>query len=243
MNNKILLRILSVILSVCVVLTVGGCKKNNSTENESSKGTTQGIIEGNGNAVQPSINKDSDTAVIKYTSVNSEGKKEDATKVLTINSSVANEITMGNKLSETVKTDGQKQSFVEKETKKDNISKDQAEEIVKNPENWVEFGYSAYIANTSSQRLITSFIEINGTNSNIALRKNLDCEYSITSGSGVEVYITGLVNIEKYPDEESLIKELNDMKVKLVYTLADDSITDVEDWDKVDKKTMDITFG
>ena len=73
--------------------------------------------------------------------------------------------------------------------------------------------------------------------------KNLDCEYGIKSGSGVPVYISGLVNVDKYPDEETIIKELNDMKVKLVYTLVDDSITDIDNWDSVTKKTMTVKFG
>mgnify|MGYP000284451161 len=33
------------------------------------------------------------------------------------------------------------------------------------------------------------------------------------------------------------------MKVKLVYTLVDDSITDIDNWDSVTKKTMTVKFG
>ena len=57
------------------------------------------------------------------------------------------------------------------------------------------------------------------------------------------VYISGFVNIEKFPDEEAIIKELNGMNIKLVYTLTDDSVTDIENWDEVNKKTMDVKFG
>ncbi len=58
----------------------------------------------------------------------------------------------------------------------------------------------------------------------------------------MEIYISGLVNLAKYPDDQALLKELNAMKVKLVYTLAEDSITDIDDWSKVTTKTMDIKF-
>ena len=33
------------------------------------------------------------------------------------------------------------------------------------------------------------------------------------------------------------------MNIKLVYTLTDDSVTDIENWDEVNKKTMDVKFG
>ena len=33
------------------------------------------------------------------------------------------------------------------------------------------------------------------------------------------------------------------MKVKLIYTLADDKITDIDNWDEVEQKKMDIKFG
>ena len=33
------------------------------------------------------------------------------------------------------------------------------------------------------------------------------------------------------------------MNIKLVYTLTDDSVTDIENWDEVDQKTMDVKFG
>ena len=210
---------------------------------DASGNSVQAVVDGKGNAVQPSVDEKASTAVVKYTKVNSDGKEEEATTVLKVNSPIVNQLTMGSKVDQIYKTDGQKNSFVDNAVKNDGIDKDQAEDIVKHPEEWVEFNYTAYIANTSAQRLITSFIEVGGKNDNIVLKKNLDCEYSIKSGSAMEIFISGLVNIEKYPDEESLLVELNGMKVKLIYTLADDKITDIDNWDEVEQKKMDIKFG
>ena len=245
MKNKILLRIVSLIMATSVVLTVGGCKKKDSDSGttDASGNSVQAVVDGKGNAVQPSVDEKASTAVVKYTKVNADGKEEEATTVLTVKSPIVNQLTMGSKLDQVYKTDGQKNSFVDNAVKNDGIDKDKAEDIVKHPEEWVEFNYTAYVANTSSQRLITSFIEVGGKNDNIVLRKNLDCEYSIKSGSAMEIFISGLVNIEKYPDEESLLEELNGMKVKLIYTLADDKITDIDNWDEVEQKKMDIKFG
>lgn len=251
MNNKLLTRIISLVMAASVVLAVGGCGKKNATgtsseadaSNSSSEASVQEAIDGKGAPVQPNVDEKASTAVIKYTKVNSEGKKEDATTVLNVKSPIVNEITMSAKLSDQYKTDAQKTNFVNSVTKNDDIEKSKAEEIINKAEEWVEFGYTAYIANTSSQRLITAFLEIGGSNDNIIVRKNLDCEYSIKSGMATTVYISGYVNVEKYPDEESIIKELNDMKIKLVYTLADDSITDIDNWDEVTQKTMEVKFG
>lgn len=251
MNNKLLIRIISLVMAVSVVFAVGGCGKKDSAETnteagastESSDASIQEAIDGKGSPVQPSIDEKASTAVIKYTKVNSEGKKEDATTVVNVKSPIVNEITMSAKLSDQYKTDAQKLNFVNNATKNSDIEKSKAEEIINKAEEWVEFGYTAYIANTSSQRLITAFLEIGGSSDNIIVKKNLDCEYSIKSGMATTVYISGYVNVEKYPDEESIIKELNDMKIKLVYTLADDSVTDIDNWDEVTQKTMDIKFG
>lgn len=251
MNNKLLTKIISLVMAASVVLAVGGCGKKNATgtsseadaSNSSSEASVQEAIDGKGAPVQPNVDEKASTAVIKYTKVNSEGKKEDATTVLNVKSPIVNEITMSAKLSDQYKTDAQKTNFVNSVTKNNDIEKSKAEEIINKAEEWVEFGYTAYIANTSSQRLITAFLEIGGSNDNIIVRKNLDCEYSIKSGMATTVYISGYVNVEKYPDEESIIKELNDMKIKLVYTLADDSITDIDNWDEVTQKTMDVKFG
>lgn len=251
MNNKILTRIISLVMAASVVLTVGGCGKKGTASdgtsdkdaaNVTTKESVQEVIDGKGSPVQPNVDEKASTAVVKYTSVNAEGKDEDVTRVVKVDSPIINDLTMSTKLSETIKNDAQKKNLID--TIVDNgVDKSKAEDIVKNAEKWVEFGYTAYIANTSSQRLITSFLELTNTNDNIVVLKDLDCEYSIKSGSGMPVYISGLVNVEKYPDEETIFKELNSMKIKLVYTLADDSVTDIDDWSKVTKKTMTINFG
>ncbi len=247
MKSKILLRVISLVMAASVVFAVGGCGKKDNADTDASGATTkesvQEVINGKGEPVQPNIDEKASTAVVKYTKKNSEGKEEDATTVVKINSPIINDIQMSSKLNEIIKTDDQKKDFIDTVTNDTTGDKDKAQEILDEAEKWVEFGYTAYIANTSSQRLITSFLSISGKNDNIVIKKNLDCEYSIKSGSGMAVYISGLVNVEKYPDEEAIFKELNAMKIKLVYTLADDSITDIDNWDEVDKKVMNIKFG
>ena len=139
MNSKIFLKVISLVMAASIVLTVGGCKKNDTVSDDTTaESKTQEVVDGKGNAVQPSIDKDG-KAIIKYTKVNSEGKKEDATTVVNVNSSVVNKPTMGSSLSDTVKTDGQKKNFVDNLVKKDDIDKDKAEDIINKADDWVEF--------------------------------------------------------------------------------------------------------
>ena len=129
MKNKIFLRIVSLVMAAGVMLTVGGCKKNNSDSGttDASGNSVQAVVDGKG----------------KYTKVNSDGKEEEATTVLKVNSPIVNQLTMGSKVDQIYKTDGQKNSFVDNAVKNDGIDKDQAEDIVKHPEAWVEFNYTA----------------------------------------------------------------------------------------------------
>ena len=97
MKNKIFLRIVSLIMAAGVMLTVGGCKKNNSDSGttDASGNSVQAVVDGKGNAVQPSVDEKASTAIVKYTKVNSDGKEEEATTVLKVNSPIVNQLTMG----------------------------------------------------------------------------------------------------------------------------------------------------
>ena len=114
MNNKILMRIISLVMAASVVLAVGGCGKKGNTADvisgaDASNGTTkasvQEVIDGKGAPVQPSVDEKASTAVVKYTSVNAEGKSEDATRVVKVDSPIINDLTMSTRLSETIKND------------------------------------------------------------------------------------------------------------------------------------------
>lgn len=233
MNKKIILQIVSILMTVCVIFTVGGCKGSSDEDSQ--------IVNAKGDPIQPSINTEENQAIIKYTSVNSEGKEEEATKVLDIDSPSVNEVSVGSSLDQQYKTDDQKQSFIGK-AELNGIGKDKAQEILNNAAEWVDFSYTIFVANTSSQFMHTGQLVVGKENSNVVLETRLDAEYGINAGTGYPIYISGLVNTAAFPDEESMIKQLNEMKVQLIYTLTDISITDIDDWDAVETDVMDIEF-
>lgn len=231
MNKKIILQIISIIMALSVIFTVGGCKNS---------GDDDGIVNAKGNPVQPSVNEE-DQAIIKYTTVNADGKEEEATKVLDVNSPIVNEVDLGEALDKQYKTDDQKNNFIDR-AESSGISKDDAEDIINNASEWVDFAYTVYIANTSAKFMHTRQITVANENENIILQTNLDAEYGINSGTGFPIYICGYVNSAKFADEESLIAELNKMGIKLIYTFTDDNTTDIDNWDEVTTETMDIKF-
>lgn len=231
MNKKVILQIISILMALSVIFTVGGCKKSGGDDE---------IINAKGNPVQPTINEQNQ-AIIKYTSVNSEGKEEDVTKVLEVDSPTIDEFSVGSSLEQQYKDDDQKQEFVDR-AESSGIGKDTAQDIINNAEKWVEFSYTIYVANTSSQLMHTKYLTVGSTNSDVVLETYLDAEYGIRTGTGYPVYISGFANTAVYSDEESLIAKLNEMKVQLVYTLTDETVADIDDWSVVETETMDINF-
>lgn len=231
MNKKVILQIISILMAISVIFTVGGCK--NSSDDDR-------IVNAKGNPVQPTIDEQ-DQAIIKYTTVNADGKEEEATTAIEINSPSVDEVTLGSSLEQQYKSDDQKQEFVNK-VENNGIDKDTAQDIINNAEKWAEFSYTIYVANTSSQLMHARYLTVGNKISDVAVETNLDAEYGICSGTGYPIYISGYVNIAAYPDEESLIVKLNEMKVQLIYTLTDNTVADIDDWDTVETKLMDINF-
>lgn len=231
MNKKVLFQIISILMTVCVIFTVGGCKGSSD----------DGIVDAKGSPIQPSVNEENSEAIIKYTSVNAEGKEETATKVLDINSPILNEIDIGESLDSQYKSDDQKSDFVDR-AENSGISKDNAEEIINNAAKWSEFAYTVYVANTSAKYMHTRYVTVGKENKNIVIQTSLDAEYGISSGTGFPIYICGYINTAEYADEEAIIAELNKMEIKLVYAFTDDNTTDIDNWDDVTTETMDVKF-
>jgi thiamine pyrophosphate-dependent acetolactate synthase large subunit-like protein len=228
MNKNNVIRIISVILALSMMLTVYGCKSKSSS-------TT------NGEMSQPAI--DNSTAVVKYTSVDSNGKKVDETKIMTnVNQSSINVGTTGAKLSETLKDDDAKKSYTEKLEKSFGVSEEKAQQIVNDTENWAEFTYVVYVANTNSQKIAFRYINATGDD-NIVINNNLDCEYGLPAGVASSIAFSGVVNLTKYPDTEALQKALSAMKISVNYTVLNDGVEDVDDWSAVTTQTMPVSVA
>ncbi len=220
-----LIRMISLSLAASVIFTAYGC---GGKENEKKAANNQPVVENN-------------TAVVEFTSVNEDGSEVDVTNVVEIESDAVNNLSSGSSLGEILKDEEAKNDFVS-----DNdygLDKDTAQDIADEAENWTEFSYSVYVANTFSKRIAMRYLKVTNTD-DIKISTDLDCEHSFLPGYGRAIYIEGLVNSAKYETEEEIVAELNKMDVQVVYTLVDESAdSSVDNWEEVTTAYIPLTFS
>lgn len=226
MNKSNAIRVIAAALAICSVITAYGCK-----------GKSEASPEGELN--QASVKNS--TAVVRYTSIDSKGKEVDETKVITnVNESAINVGTIVKKLNVDIKKDEDKKELA-KEIKEDyKLDDNAAAKIVDDAENWAEFTYSIYVANSNAKKIAFRYIDAKG-NDNVKVKSDLDCEYGLPAGVGTTIYFTGIVNLATYPDAEDLQNALAAMDISIRYTVLADGVEDVDDWDAVTTKVMSVS--
>lgn len=226
MNKNVFIRALSLILVVCVIATAYGCKKGDTA---------------NGEINQPSIQDG--TAVIQYTSTDTEGNEVDATKVVDVDDKYVGNLTAGENLKDEFADEGEKDKFVSR-NEDFGIDDEKAEDIVNNAEKWTKFSYSVYLANSNAKRV--AFRSLKATNTeNIIIDTDLGCEYGIAPGGGMYVLVEGIVNSAALDTEEAILTELKEMDIKVIYTLIDADGLDagIDDWSNVTTAYMPVSFN
>ncbi len=222
MNRNILIRAVSLILAVCTILTVYGCKDKDDS----------GLS-------QPTMN-DEDKVVIEYTSTNDKGKPVDATNVVDVNKDAIGNLNAGSTLDKVFKDEKDEDKFLDR-NEDFGIDDDKAQEIVDNAEKWTKFTYSIYVANSHPKRVAFGMLKATNTE-DIIIDTNLGCEYGFNPGRGMPILIEGLVNSSKFETEEDILAELNKMDIQIIYTLIDSDLDSVDDWSKVTTAYMPVTF-
>ena len=223
MNKNVLTRIAALVLVAGVLLTSFGCKKNEGADDNN---------EPSSHLVQPTI--ENGTMKYEYPSMNEVGTEVMVTKVTEVNDFV-NQLYAGKSLDKI-----NKDRFISRYSSF-GITKEQAEEMVKDGTTWKEFSVNIYIANVNS--LGVSFRSITATNQeNIKMDTMLDCEYGLPSGKGNYIAINGIVDSSKFETEEAILEALKGMDIQIVYTLLEDSAESVDDWSQVTTAYMPVKF-
>lgn len=223
MKNRII-RIISAVMAASVLLAAYGCK-------DGKKAVKQEVN-------MPDI-KDS-VARVDFTSVDQNGKEVNATTFYDVPAPDLNKAVLGLSAKETFEKEGAKENF-KKNLDDYGIDDKQYEEIVNKQEDWQSYSYMFYIANSTPRRI--AFRSVSHTDKDgIIINNDLGCEYGVPSGRGSTIYIEGMVDKSKYADEAAIKKALSEMNVKLNYTYVENMDDTVDDWSKVDIKTMDIDF-
>lgn len=225
MNKNTLIKILSVLVIFAVIISTVGCSIGND-------GT---VKDGEVGAIDTKeLPTENGTAIYENTVVNEEtGETETYTQIIDVDA--ADTPVMKN---ETIDKD----KFVEENVKDDyGMSDEDAENVISKPENWRTFYVFKYIENKTDKTMITKSVSVdNNGEGSIFIRNKLDAEYGIGAGGISNIAIHAMVDMSKYPDDESLQEAFEKLNIKVEYTLTENRDADIDDWESVTTDTFEI---
>lgn len=236
MKKNTFIRVLSLTMAAGVILGSYGCKDTKTSE-ETTK-----AAEGNSNVSVSTSELSSITTVIEYTSVNKKGKEKNATSVATIVDPGINKAHFGPLLSEKFSDDKNAKDNFKKKVDTYSIDEKKADEIIKDAENWQTFTYDYFVSNPFSKRI--AFRTISSTpKDGIILDGDIGCEKGVPSGVGTYIILEGLVDTNKYKDEDAIKAALKEMKPQIEYTFVDGMDDTIDDWSAVKTKQLPIDIS
>ncbi len=229
MNKNILLKVLSFVIILAVILTAVGCSDKKP---ESVKDGEVGILN-----IDELEEKDG-TIVYSNTSVNKDtGKKETFTQIID-KDTLDTPIQDNNSI---INNSTNKDEFIETGKNDFGMSEEEAEEIIKKPENWKSFYIFKYIENKTDKTMVTKSLEVkNEKNGPLYIRNTLDAEYGIGAGNISCIAIYAMADMSKFESDDDLVKAFNDMGIKVQYTLTDSPYGDIDNWDEVTTDVFEI---
>ena len=224
MNRNITAKILSLLMTAVMVISLFGCsvsKKNEVTDKDA-----------NAISFDDKTNKDGD-AVIKNEVTDKDGKKTEVTQLVDA-SKVDKPIYAESGITK-------RDDFVKTIAKEDyNMPEDVAKQVAEKPEAWKEFYSVEYIQNKSDKHLACRSISVENNGSNgLWINTRLDADYTFAPGTTDAISIWVVVDSNKLTDGDAIDEAFNNTKINLVYTLIDDPTEDV-DWDHADIKELTI---
>ena len=226
MKRNTFIRVLSAVMAAGVLLGSYGCKKE-EPKTPAAEGKSEIT---------------SVTTVIEYTSIDSKGKEKQMTTVDTIEDPSVNKAVLGPKLSEKFSDNKEAKDKLKEHIADYGADEKKYDEIVKDAENWQTFTYDYYVANPYAKRI--AFRTITSQNKDgILVNSDVGCEVGVPSGRAAYILIDGMVDKNKYPDEESIKKALGEMDICVKYTFLESADETVDDWSKVDVRTMPLDFS
>lgn len=217
-------------------------RPSNDSGNGSGNGVNINGTNANGNSSSGNNSNSGNSSDKKTTTTKKgSGNKTTTTTKLHIAENIDAELAMGLTVNQMFRTDDAKQAFIKNINKTYKITPEKAKEILNKGNDWTAFDYTFYVTNTTKKRIYVK--EIKATNGNdIVVNAEMDCEYSFGPGNGMSMNFNGLFNNKKYATDEDLIEALKGANVQIVYALIEVDQYDVDDWSKVQTKTLPVEF-
>ncbi len=242
MKNK-LIRIISATMAFSVILGAYGCKKT-----EPAKNTGTADDPSNPSAISEVVPVSGDlnkeTTVFEYTSVDSNKKEVQATKVVEYDKrALYNVVRSGENLKNQLKENKDLKEKMKQHIDNYNIDEKQYEEIVKKAENWVSFDYACFITNATPTRITTDRLSHTNTDG-IVLDDytSVGCEIGLDPGGYAEILLHGLYDESKYSDEAAVMDALSKMNIQVVYLPIENMDQTIDDFENPQFKTFPLTI-
>ncbi len=227
MKKNTIIKVLSVIMLLAVIVSAVGCS---GKDNGSVKDGEVGIVD------VDKLDQENGTAVYERTEVNKDtGKTEVVTEVIDVEE--VNTPVVGDEL---IKEDTDKEAFIQQQGPNNyGMSEEEAKDVIENAENWKTFYILHYVENKTDSTMVCKSVDAK-KGDGIFIKPSLDAEYGIGAGGFTQIAIRATYDANKYKTEEELSEAFSKLDIKIQYALTDDPYAEIDDWDSVTTKVIEV---
>ncbi|MBP9988356.1 MAG: hypothetical protein KBT46_02540, partial [Ruminococcus sp.] len=213
-------------------------ENNDSDNSNANNGSKTKNADNAGNNNQKPDNKET-TTTVKAKVVT--GKSTKASTKPYVAEKIDAELSMGMKVKQMFNTEDSKQRFLKNCNETYKITPEKAKSILEHGNEWLRFDYMFYVTNTTSKQIYVKGIKADNSE-DLVVNSLMGCEYGFGPGKGMTMIFNGLFNNSKYQTDEELLEALKKANVRIEYTLLELDQYDVDDWSKVEVKTLPVNF-
>lgn len=226
MNKNTLIKIFSLVMILAVIVSTVGC----SLGDEGTKDGEVGAID------VESLEPENGTIIYEGTKVNEEGKTEKVSHVVEVGH-VDTPVVDPDKFFE---NDADKDEFIKEDGKEDyGMTDDEIKDVIENAENYKSFYIYKLVENKTDKTMVCKSVSAK-KGDGIYVRTKLDAEYGIGSGNCTSIAILATADMNKYKTDEELEAAFDELDVKIEYALTDDPYGEIEDWENVTTKVIEL---
>lgn len=226
MNKNTIIKIFSLVMIFAVIISTVGC----SLGNEGTKDGEVGAID------VEKLEPENGTIIYEGTKVNEEGKTEKVTQIVEV----------GHIDTPMVETDkffddeADKDEFIKEDGKEDyGMTDEEIKDVVDNAEDWKAFYVYKLIENKTDKTMVCKSVTAK-KGDGMYVRTKLDAEYGVGAGNCTSIAIYATADMNKYKTDEELEAAFDKLDVKIEYALTDDPYGEIEDWENVTTKVIEL---
>lgn len=227
MNKNTVIKILSLVMIFAVIISTVGC----------SIGKDSGTKDGEVGAIDvENLEPENGTIIYEGTKVNDKGETEKVSHVVDVEH-IDEPMVQPDKFFE---NEDDKDEFIKEDGKEDyGMTDEEIKDVVDNAENYKSFYIFKLVENKTDKTMVCKSVSAK-KGDGIYVRTRLDAEYGIGSGNCTSIAIYATADMNKYKTDEELEAAFDKLDVKIEYALTDDPYGEIEDWESVTTKVIEL---